>query len=385
MRRRDFIRLGSVLAGASIQSAASAEIPVRSSVAPPTAAVDFLHDGLSLSPKEYAQLLMKLADEGKIKPDYYSNEGVVEELENKFAQLTGKESAVFLPTGTLANHIAIRKHAGLHSRVAVQEQSHLYNDSGDCAQVLSGLNLLPLGVNNVEFSLTEIEEQFTKAKTGRVITKLACISIETPVRRKFDRMFTFANIQQVSEYARKNDIKMHFDGARLFVQSAHTGKSPSEYSALFDTVYTSLWKCFNAASGAVLCGSKSFTNNLFHERRMFGGSLPAAWPFAAVALYYADGFMEEYKNAWQHALRLFANLRKDPRFEIIELEGGSHIVRLNVKDVDLAKFRTAMFDRNIELPAPDAKGFYLKVNPSINRSPDLSAHFIDCLKLAANR
>ena len=79
--------------------------------------MDFIHDGTELSPKEYAELLMKLVDEGKVKVDNYSKGGIVEELENKFATLLGKESAVFMPTGTLANHIAVRKLAD-NNRIA---------------------------------------------------------------------------------------------------------------------------------------------------------------------------------------------------------------------------------------------------------------------------
>jgi len=381
MRRKDFLRLGGLLAGASAQAAVFAGTTGGKAAPRISSTVDFTHDGLALTPKEYSELLMRLADEGKIKPDYYSNGGVVEEMENKFAALTGKESAVFLPTGTLANHIAVRKLSGSNSRVIVQEQSHLYNDSGDCSQTLSGLNLIPLGTNEVEFSLEEVERQFKKAKTDRVETRLACISLETPVRRKMDRMFDFNNIKQISAYAKNNSIKMHLDGARLFVQSVHTNKSPAEYGEQFDTVYTSLWKCFNAASGAVLAGPKSFTTNLFHERRMFGGSLPAAWAFAAVALYYADGFINEYKAAWQKAEIFLSALQKESRFEVIRFPAGSHIVRINPKNVDLLKFKESLSKKNIELMDPFQTGFLLKINPSINKGnpENLARLFIDSL------
>jgi threonine aldolase len=103
-------------------------------------------------------LLMKLADEGKIKTDFYSNGGVVEELENRFAKLMGKESSVFMPTGTLANHMALRRLAGNNRRVILQEQSHIYQDTGDGCQTLSALNLIPLGLNTTEMTLAEIEE-----------------------------------------------------------------------------------------------------------------------------------------------------------------------------------------------------------------------------------
>ena len=217
---------------------------------------------------------MRLVDEGKIKEDNYSNGGVVEELENKFAALLGKESAVFMPTGTLANHIAVRELAGKRKRVVVQEQSHLYNDSGDCCQNLSGLNLLPLGEKSENFSLNDLQEIHSKTKSGRVETNIGVVLIESPVRRQNDKIFGYDNITLISEYARNNDIKLHMDGARLFVESVHTGKSPAEYGAMFDTVYTSMYKCFNAPSGAILAGDKKFTEKLFHTRRMFGGRTP---------------------------------------------------------------------------------------------------------------
>ena len=367
MRRKDFIKLGGILASGMPQLG-DVNVNPASKIYRDNGQIDFLHDGLNLAPNEYAALLMKLADEGKIKADYYSNTGVVEEMENKFAKLLGKESAVFMPTGTLANHIALRKLADNNRKVIVQEQSHVYNDTGDCTQTLSGLNLIPLGKQKVEFSLSDVEEIIAATKKGRVETRVGVISIETPVRRQFDRMVKDDTLKSIIDYAKNNGIKTHIDGARIFVQAVHTGITPAQYGAMADTIYTSVWKCFNAASGAVLAGSKEFTANLFHERRMFGGGLPAAWPFAAIALHYADTFTEEYKAAWLKAEKLFSYLQKEERLKIIKFENGSHIVRLTIKGTNLSKFKEALMKNNIELSNPDDEGFLLKINPSLNRT-----------------
>lgn len=379
MRRKDFLKIGGVLATAATQSTFAASVHASK---PLSESVDFVHDGLLLSPKEYASLLLKMADEGKIKPDYYSNGGVVEEMESVFARLLGKESAVFMPTGTLANHIAVRHLANSNRRVIVQEQSHLYNDTGDCSQTLSNLNLIPIGVNLVEFSLEEVESIVKKTQSGRVETKVGVISIESPVRRQKDQMFAFENVKKIADYAKSKDIKMHLDGARLFVQPVHNQVSVKEYSAYFDSVYTSLWKCFNAASGAVLAGSKSFTANLFHERRMFGGGLPTAWAFAAVALHFANTFAEDYKKAWTNAETLWGLLQKNERFQITKFEQGSHIIQLKLQQANSVRFKDALFQKGIELPSPIANVFLLKVNPSLNRiSPQYAAQlFVEALK-----
>ena len=208
------------------------------------------------------------------------------------------------------------------------------------------------------------------------------ITIETPVRRKQERIFTYGKIKPVCDYAKNNGIKMHLDGARLFVQSVHTDMAPATYGALFDTVYTSMYKCFNAPSGAILAGTKQFTESLFHERRMFGGGLAAAWPFAAIALYYADSFMTDYKLAWLNAQKFFSILKKEERFVITEWENGTHIVRLDVKGKDINRFRDSLAQKSIQLQEPVDNGFFLKINPTINRiQPEaLGQIFLDSLK-----
>ena len=109
----------------------------------------------------------------------------------QFARLLGKERAVFMPTGTLANHMAVRALANGPSRVIVQEDSHFYLDEGDCAQTLSNLTLMPLAPGRASFTADDVQHLLDQTKTGRVSSRVSVISIETPVRRKqgerFDR------------------------------------------------------------------------------------------------------------------------------------------------------------------------------------------------------
>jgi threonine aldolase len=131
-------------------------------------AVQFRSDGLGLSPAAYGRLLAEIAETRGIDPDDYSRGGVVTELETQMAALLGKEAAVFLPTGTLANHLAVRLLAQNGKRVLVQAESHLYNDEGDCAQQLSGLNLVPLAPSRATITLAEIERAVIGAPEMRV-------------------------------------------------------------------------------------------------------------------------------------------------------------------------------------------------------------------------
>jgi hypothetical protein len=189
-------------------------------------AVNFVGDGLELSPSAYADLLARLSRSG-VASDEYSRGGEVVALEKQFAALLGKEAAVFMPSGTLANHLAVRTLSGTRRRVLVQDVSHLYNDSGDCAQKLSELTLVPLAPGRATFAWDEALAAIERGASGRVPTPVGAISIESPVRRLHGEAFSFDAMRQISAEARKRGIGLHLDGARLFVECAYFHRSPA--------------------------------------------------------------------------------------------------------------------------------------------------------------
>ena len=174
---------------------------------------------------------------------------MVEELEQQCARVLGKERAIFMPTGTLANHMAVRALANGPSRVIVQEDSHFYLDEGDCAQTLSNLTLMPLAPGRATFTADDVQHVIDQTKGGRVVSRVSVMAIETPVRRKQGEQFDPGRAREDrGDRRRREGIRLHLDGARLFLQAAYTGESPAQTAKPFDTVYVSLYKYFNAAS-----------------------------------------------------------------------------------------------------------------------------------------
>jgi threonine aldolase len=336
--------------------------------------VHFRSDGLGLSPAEYAGLLVRLAEERGIVADEFSRGGIVAELEQRMAAILDKETAVFLPSGTLANHLALRLLANRGRRVLVQRESHVYNDTGDCAQQLSGLTLIPLAPEGATFSLAEVEAEVARAEEGRVSTPVGVISIESPVRRVQGEVFDFAEMQRIAAFARERRIGLHFDGARVFLASAYTGITPASYAAPFDTVYVSLYKYFNAAGGAVLAGPKHLLADLYHQRRMFGGSLRQAWPCAAVALHYLDGFGERFRCAVAAAETLLQRLRNHPNCDVLRAATATNVTRLRVSGRHAAALPERLLKCGIAVrPALHASdrcaAFELFTNETILRRP----------------
>ena len=328
-------------------------------------------DGLGLSPREYATLLHDMAMSGGVQGDYYSNGGLIEELEKRFAERLGKQAAIFLPTGTLANHIAVRTLAGNDRRVLVQAESHLYNDSGDGAGLLSGLTLVPLSAGQPTLSLDEVRGWVERSSGGRVEVRVGAISIENPVRRCDHRMVEVAELERVCRYARDLGIRLHLDGARMFNLPQHSGRSVRDYAALFDTVYVSLWKHFNGMSGAILAGDAAVIDGLYHVRRMFGGSLPHAWPTVAPVARYLDGYERDYARAWQAAEVLLSSLAAAPAFRVRRLDDGTSRVFLSVSGVtaDQVVERVAMHGIVLAPPHPETAELALEINATLLRMP----------------
>jgi threonine aldolase len=338
-------------------------------------------DGLGLTPAEFAAVLAPLA--AKIEPDEYSVGGEVEELEKTFAGLLGKERAVFLPSGTLANHLALRRLTrGRGARVVLQEVSHVYNDSGDCAERLSGLNLVPLAPGRATFTREELERALDTAASARVAAPVGAVSIESPVRRLHGETFDLAQMRAVSALARERGIGLHLDGARLFVASAYSGVAPADYASLFDTVYVSLWKSFSSGSGAILAGPKALLDDLFQERRMFGGALFSAWPFAAVARRHADGALDRLKAAVAASEAFLSAMSRDPAFSVSRIRNGTSRFQIAAVGVPPAAFRERLLARGVRLPAAAPDGFWPTVNETWTRmtADQLARAFRDSLK-----
>jgi len=326
-------------------------------------------DGLGLTPAQYSRLLAHLAEGNGIVPDAYILDGVVDELEKQFARVLGKERAVFMPTGTLANHLAVRALAGGPSRAIVQAESHLYQDTGDCAQTLSNITLMPLAPGRASFTADEVQQLLDQTRTGRVASRVSVISLETPVRRKHGAIFDPAEMKKVIALARREGIRLHLDGARLFLEAAYAGKEVAEYTQPFDTVYVSLYKYFNAASGAILAGPRELLDGMYHVRRMFGGGLCHAWPFAAVALHYLSGFSDRFSRAVRSSDELIRLLSEHDPFTIERIPSGTNLFHLRVNRTDAGVFQKKLAALGVILPPPSPDGrFLIGVNETLNRT-----------------
>lgn len=308
----------------------------------PEVAVNFIYDGLNLSPRQYLEKLTEIDQRESLKPDLYGNGGTTKELEIKFAKLTGKEKAIYLPTGTMANQLAIKLLNGENTKVIVPENSHIFRDEADASQSVHRLRLVPISKDKSYFQLDDLENTIKYINENEVFRSgLGTIVIENPIRRANGTAVPIETIKEISAYCKNNGYKMHLDGARIHLASAFTNVSIEEYASYFDTVYVSLYKYLNANGGAVLCGDAEIMDQLSHQIKILGGTIYKNWNNTAIALHYLDGITDRLNQVVITANKLIDELNKIDGISISKIKNGTNIYNLklgnNINSEDLTK------------------------------------------------
>lgn len=340
--------------------------------APTGPAVKFFGDGEMFEPVDYLAELQKFQATTGIGRDRYGMGGSIEALEKKFTEITGKEKAIFMPSGTMSNQLAISVLSGENTKVIVQETSHVFRDESDAAQTIFSKRLVPLAKDAAYFTGQQLAEGIAALKEAEVFkTNVGAVSIENPVRRADGRVVPLEEIKKISAYCRSNNIGLHLDGARIFLASGWTGVSIKEYASYFDTVYISLYKYFGAAAGAMLCGPREVIDKMAHLVKVHGGAMYGNWANAAMALHRMEGFETRLQNAIQASKAIFAALNKLPGVKIGALDGGTNIYTLDLdKKIDRKKLRDTLRESNILMPIPEGDNrAMLMVNETLLYQP----------------
>ena len=275
-------------------------------------------------PVEYAALLHRLLDEKGIVPDSYSLGGSSKRWRSSSPPCR-KERAISCP-----RTLATTWQSAPSPRIDPgdrQEESHLYQDEGTRTDAPTSRCALAAG--HATFLPTICSACWTRRPRRVRFPRLGDLD-RTPVRRKQGQRFDPGELEKIVAIARRGGIRLHLDGARLFLEAAYSGKNVADYSRPFDTVYVSLYKYFNAASGAILAGPRELVDGMYHTRRMFGGGLNHAWPFALVALHYLGGFSDRFAQAVRVSEDWIRALRAHDRFTIDRVPLG-HSVALQVR------------------------------------------------------
>ena len=338
MNRRSFLQTvpAGIAAAALLQThfaAAQAPAAQTAAAAPPAAPITprtvfVASDAAPVAPETLLATLEAALARHPGKEDNYLKGGAVTELEQAFATMLGKEDCCMLPTGTLANNLAVRILCGDRRHLIVQQDSHLYADESDGPSIMSGLTMQPIAPGKAAPTIDEIRAAVMDAEHRAYPLKVGAISIESPVRRHDGESVPLATLQQVCGLAKEKGIGTHWDGARAFMLTGTPGFDMKKTASQFDTVFVSLYKALHAPFGAMLAGPKDKIAQARDLRHVFGGLIYHGWVAALPALDALDGFTDRWTRSRAAAEQLFAKLQAAGGYTVRRIPNESNIVYL---------------------------------------------------------
>lgn len=272
----------------------------------------------------------------------------------KVAELLGKEDAVFLPSGTMCNEIAILVHCRPGDEILADRTAHILNFEGGGPAALAGAQIQPLaGVAGI-FNANDVEAAVRME--SRYFPRTRLLSVEQTANIAGGTVWSVAEIEAVTSAARRHGLATHMDGARLLNAVVASGVAASEFAAPFDTVWIDLSKGLGCPAGAVLAASSEFIQEVWRWKQRIGGALRQAGILAAAGVYaldhHVDRLSEDHANA-----RRFADLIADcPGIKVEPNVIPSNMVFIDVSATGLssAELNQKLEAQGVRLSAIDA-------------------------------
>ncbi len=266
--------------------------------------------------------------------DVFGDDPTVARLEARVAEILGKEAAVFTPSGTMANQLALRAHTEPGDEILVDANAHIYYYESGAPAALAGVmcRCLP-GVRGV-FTAADVEAALRPADQHFAPTKLVCV--ENTHNRGGGSVWPMERIREVAEVSRARGLRLHLDGARLWNASVATGIPERDYAAPFDSVSVCFSKGLGAPIGSALCGTREFIQRARRFRKMYGGGMRQAGILAAGALHAMEHHRARLAEDHANARALAEGLSRLPSLELDPSSVQTNLVFLRVKKVPAA-------------------------------------------------
>jgi threonine aldolase len=260
--------------------------------------------------------------------DVFGEDPTVNALQEKAARLLGKEAALFVASGTMANQLSVKAHTQPGDEVIIEAGAHAMNFEGGAGAVLSGVQFFGVPGSRGIIDAAQVEAAIRIDDVHFPVSRL--IVIENTHNRGGGSVFPLGKIQQIRELATRRGLRMHMDGARLWNACVATGTSPAAYAAPFDSVSVCLSKGLGCPVGSLVLGSKDFIKRVHRFRKMVGGGWRQAGFLAAAGIYALDHHIDRLQEDHRKALKLAQGLAEIKNVIINPAEVETNILFFDV-------------------------------------------------------
>jgi threonine aldolase len=267
--------------------------------------------------------------------DVYGEDPTVQRLQQLAAELLGKEASLFVPTGTMANQIALLCHCERGDEVLTGEGNHCMLYESGAGSAWAGVSFCAVGRGGL-FGADELVAAFKPSEYHFPRNRL--VAIENTHNRAGGRVFPQADVLAVAEAAHARGLAVHLDGARIWNAAVATGRTPAELARPADTVSACFSKGLGAPAGSVLAGSRALIARAHRFRKMLGGGMRQAGVLAAAALYALEHHRTRLAEDHDNARVLAEQLNGVHNIACAPERVETNIVNFEVPGLDAARF-----------------------------------------------
>jgi threonine aldolase len=276
--------------------------------------IDFRSDTVTKPTPEMRSIMAS----SEVGDDVFNEDPTINLLQEEVASMFGKEAALFVPSGTMSNQIAVRGHTQPGDELLCETSCHIYTWEAGGPAALSGVTCRTMEGDYGVLELSQLEDKIRPFNEHYVHTRLVCL--ENTHNRGGGRVYPLEKIQSINKWAKANDLLMHLDGARIWNAIVASGISAKEWGKYFDTISVCFSKGLGAPVGSALLGTKEFINKARRIRKLFGGGMRQGGILASASVYairnHIDRLAEDHLNAQilAQAIMDTPGLRLDPPF-----------------------------------------------------------------------
>jgi len=262
--------------------------------------------------------------------DVFREDPTVNELEAYCANLFNMDEALFCPSGTMTNQIAIKCHTSPGNEVICEKQSHIYIYEGGGIASNSSCQVKPIEGDRGRINAIQVLEAINPEDIHKPVTAL--VSIENTCNRGGGSCYELVDLQEIKNVCIQNNLKLHLDGARLFNAMVYKNQDAKDFGNLFDSISICLSKGLGAPVGSLLLGNKEFINKARRVRKVFGGGMRQAGYLAAAGLYALEKNISRLSEDHKNASRIAESLsKKDFVTNILPVETNMVIFEIQGK------------------------------------------------------
>jgi threonine aldolase len=260
--------------------------------------VDFRSDTVTRPTPAMLDAMMK----APVGDDVLGDDPSIHELENYTARLFGMEAAIYCPSGTMTNQIAIKCHTQPGDEVICDESSHIYQYEGGGIAFNSGASVKLLYGDRGRITAEQVQNSINADDVHKARTSL--VSLENTANRGGGSCYDFAEIRKIRQVCDEHHLPLHLDGARLFNAMVARNEKPEDYGRNFDSISICLSKGLGAPVGSLLLGKTDFIRKAKRIRKVFGGGMRQAGYLAAAGLFALKNNITRLRQDHDHAQQI---------------------------------------------------------------------------------